>query len=327
MNIHDFRSNPLPNRIIHALLSATQAHSEVNVLMNEYPENNSLLTQMLVALDVFYHLYDDEIDIANVCRALFIPDKTSMISRTIETFTNCATYAKDKTATREILTAGDVLKINSALKAASTEPLLFDTISDDYEQLVKPIWLILNDLYAPQRQYTLLMETAITCYRLLMISETDPIRLQTLTILFSVVYQNEFIFYGLSRQWNLSTDPKIDIASLDIVSALVHILKAFQQMWAYTAILLRVINSKKVELIHLISEDFSQQVSTGIIRVLSESLCIKKRDAEEKLCLSPKTVAKHLTFLEQKSILCSIKNWREVLYFNNVMIDALIKQI
>ncbi|MCL1976244.1 MAG: hypothetical protein FWG61_08810 [Firmicutes bacterium] len=234
-------------------------------------------------------------------------------------------YAKNKVAMTEVLTAGDILKINCAIKTVSAEPLLADEGLADSEQLVESIWSILYDLYNPQRQYPLLLESAIVCYRLLTLPKTDSFTTQTLTILLSTVYQNEFAFNGLLRQWILSIDPKVHIASIDSIDALIQILGVFQSMWAYKTQLLRILKHRKAEIIHLINENFPS--SKGTEQILTKLLCIRRRDLSDRLQLSPKTVTKILKQLEQLNYLHSVKNWRETLYFNNFMIDTLKEQL
>jgi hypothetical protein len=327
LTVQDFRSNPLPDRIIHALLSATQAYAGMDVLVNEYPEKKPILSHMLMSLDVYYQHYDVQPDIVDICHALFIPSRTSVIGRNITTFADCAAYAKNKVTTTEVLTAGDILSINRAIRTEGAESLLLDKVYTDCESLVKSIWPILHAIYDPQRQYPLLLEAAIAFYSFLTLSATNPFSMQTLTILLSTVYQNDFAFYGLLRQWVLFTDPRIHISSMDTVDALTHILEIFQGIWAYTVTLLRTLNHRKTEIINLIDADFSQQTSAGIGQILLESLCIRSRDVSDRLHLSPKTVTKHLKHLEQQNILHSVKHWRETLYFNNLMTDTLKEQI
>jgi hypothetical protein len=149
--------------------------------------------------------------------------------------------------------------------------------------------------------------------------------MHTLAILLSVVYHNDFAFDGLLRQWNLSIDPKVHITSIDSTDALIQILGVFQSMWAYKTNLLRVLKHRKSEIIHIINGSIPS--SKGFDQILTELLCIKRRDLPDKLQLSPKTVAKILKQLEQLNYLHSVKNWRETLYFNNLMIDTLKAQL
>ena len=325
--VQDFRSNPLSDKIICAMISAIQAYTEMDVLVNEYPENKPLLSNMMLSLDVFYRRYNDQPDIESICHALFISNKTSMISKTIEIATSCAEYAKNKVALTEVLTAVDILRVNSAIITSSTEPLLSEKLSNEYEKLVEPIWMILHDLYSPNRQYPLLLEAAIACFRLLTLFEMNTFSQQTMTILLSTVYENEFAFCGLLRQWVLSIDPRGHFSLVDITNALVSIIGVFQKMWAFTAMIMHIINGKRTEIADLIKSIFPQQISIGISSILSESMCIRKRETEDRLNLSSKTVTKLLTQLEQRNILHSVKNWRETLYFNNLMIDILRKQL
>ena len=327
MTIQDFRTSPLPEEIIHALLAATYAYAEMDVLIKEYPQTQSLLSNMLLALDVYYQHYDARPNIADICHALFITDKTNVVGESVTTFAECLAYARNKVVMTEVLTAGDILRINSSIRDLRTEPLSFDVASADCEQIVESIWSILHDLYSPQRQHPLLLEAAIACYCLLILPKSAPISLQTLAILFSNVYQSDVAFCGLLRQWTLSTDPRIHISSMETINALVHILEIFQNMWAYGATLLRLLRHRKAEIIHLISGDFSQQISAGVSQMLSESLCIKRRDVSNRLQLSPKTVTKILKQLEQRNILHSVKSWREMFYFNSLMIDTLKEQL
>jgi len=146
LNIQDFRATPLSDNIIHALISATQAYTELDVLMAEYPDIRPLLSDMILALDVYYQHYDAQPDIVDICKVLFIPDETSMVGRSIATLKNCAAFAKRKIAKTEILTAGDILIIDAAINTADGEFPLPDMIPADCEQLIEQIWSSLYDL-------------------------------------------------------------------------------------------------------------------------------------------------------------------------------------
>jgi len=68
--------------------------------------------------------------------------------------------------------------------------------------------------------------------------------MQSLAIIFSTVYQNHLVFRGLSKQWSLFTDQRLDIASMNIEDALIHILGVFQEVWKYMAMLLCKLSKK-----------------------------------------------------------------------------------
>ena len=264
MTIEGFRLNPLPDCIIHVLLSATQAYAESYTLVNVYPEYRPLLCSMTLALDVYYQNYNKAPNKVDICHALFISDKMSIVGSDIEIFKSCAAYAKNKAAETEVLTAGDVLKIDESVGTVCEEPLTLDKVSAYCEHLIEPIWSILHDLYAPERHYPLLLEAAIACYRLLTVLKEDIPALKTLMILLSTVYRNEFAFCGLIRQWSLFTNPRANVSSMNIVRAIAHVLEVFQGMWTFTATLVRDINRKKVEISNYISGDFPPPVSTSI---------------------------------------------------------------
>ena len=327
MIIQDFRAIPLSDSIVHALISATQAYAELDVLMTEHPETKLLLYDMMLVLDVYYQHYDAQPDIEDVCQALYIPEKKSILSKSMAVFENCLLYAKSKISETEVLTAGDIIKIDDAIRFTDAEFLTPDIVPADCEQLIERIWSILYDLYSPQRQYPLPLEAAIACYRFLALPETKHLTLQTLTILFSTVYENELAFSGFARQWMLSTDPRVHIFSIDASDALAHILEVFRCMWTYTATLIRITKQKKTEVSLCVSMALPQYMPSGCGQFLSESLCTRTHDISDRFNLSQKTATKYLRQLEQKDIVHSVKNWRDVYYFNNLLIDLLKDQL
>jgi len=282
---------------------------------------------MMLALDVYYQHYDVQPDIVDICQMLFIPDETSIVGRSIAALKNCTAYAMSKIAKTEVLTAGDILKIDAAINAADGEFKIPDMIHADCEKLIEQIWSSLYDLYSPNPQHPLLLEAAIACYRILTFPKVHPFNMQTLAVLLSTVFQNELASCGLARQWILSTDPRIHLSSIETSDALAHIQGIFRSMWAFSTTLIRSINQKKIEISHSISMVLPQYAPAGCIKILSESLCIKTRAISEKFGLSQKTATKYLRQLEQESFLHSVKYRREVLYFNSLMIDVLKKQL
>jgi hypothetical protein len=163
MTIQDFRFNSLSDQIINALISASQAFTEADTLLNEYAENKTPIKHMLLAFDVFYCLHSTQPIIDDIYRSLFIPDKTSTIGKTIETYTACADYANEKVKATEVLTAGDLLLINETISTDNIEPFKTKNLPFDLQPYVESVWPILHDLYGPQRQYPLLLETAVAC--------------------------------------------------------------------------------------------------------------------------------------------------------------------
>ena len=136
----------MSNKIIHALLNATQSYAEANVLLSEYPENKPALDYMRLALDICYEVYDSNPDIVDICHSLYINNSTTAIGKKVEMFTACADYTNSKVQETKVLTAVDPLKMDNAIKSISTEFLLLDRVSFDSERLIEPIWSILNDL-------------------------------------------------------------------------------------------------------------------------------------------------------------------------------------
>jgi len=324
MTIQDFRATPLPDRIIHALLEATQAYAEMDVLLNEYTENRPVLSHMLFALDMYYSFYDLEPDIDKIYHSLFVSDKTSETGKAVETLKACMEFAKERALRIDVLTAGDLLRIDNAIKSADMELPALEIPLLNVEQHVETMWSILHDFYDPQQQYPLLLETAIACYRLLALPGWCNLSLQTLRILFSTVYQRDVSFSGLLRQWILLTDPRTHISFMNIEDVLVHILDVFRGMWTYTTALIRALNQRNREIVHLVHTNFPQLASASVDILLSESLCIRNHDISG---VSPKTVIKYLKQLEQEKILYSIKSGREIFYFNNLLADVLRQQI
>jgi len=327
LKINDFRISPLSDKIVNALIEATQAHMKMDVLINEYPTIKPVLSDALLSLDTHYGFFDIQPDIRKICHSLYVLGQTDTPSKIINIIAASMGYAQDKVQKTGILTAGDLLRIDEAIKTANSKPLAAGYCSIEDERKVETIWPILHDLYGPQRQYPLLLETAIACYRFLTFSVDSRIDLLSQAILFSTVHRNNLSFQGLHRQWILSTDPQISLASIDMEDALIHILYVFQRMWAYTTALVRKVNNKREEISQFIKASIPHQIPTEFYHLLTENICIRNRDVSKKLRISPKTAIKHLKMLELEKALYSVKSGREVFYFNNLLIDLLKESI
>lgn len=323
MSVKDFRTNPLPDNIICALIDATAAYANMDALLTEYPSIKAVLTDMLLSLDIYYDLYKLKLNPADICLGLYILDKESVEDKRISVMRSCIEYAQSKVQITGILTAGDILKIDKSIENSSVEQLTVDEHSD----MIGAIWSILHDLYGPQRQYPLLLETAIAYYSFLSLPDAHRLSLRALSILFSVVHQNGLAFRGISMHWTLLTAPRLNIISMGVENALIHILNVFQQMWTYTAALIRKLNDKRKEITQFLELTCPQQASAGFSMLLSESICIRNKDVSSRLRISNKTVIKHLKQLEQEKILFSIKSGREIFYFNNMLFDLLKQTI
>ena len=337
MTTQQFRLTPLSDRVTKSLISAAQAYAEMITLVKEYPENKRILSDMLLALDSYYNHYSMSPSIDDICQMIYITDESSGVGRFIAAVSQCMEYAYNRISKTEVLTAGDILFINNAIRTEpikvekpltrykmEVRPPLSGEVSDNNEQIIECLWEILHDLYAPKQQYSFILEMAIAAYRMLTLLGMH-ISLQTFTILFSVVCRNELAMYGLVRQWTLFTDPIVSVSSMDTESALSHILDIFQGVWEYTSSLMRIINKRKTEISRLLSVELHQHASVG--QLLMESICVTKRDVIRNLHISPNTAKKYLTQLEKRDILRPVKNWREIAYFNNLMIATIKEQL
>ena len=313
----------MSDRIVAALIETTKAQIKTDVLLNEYPTIRPLLSDTLWTLDTYYSFYDSQPDIFRICHSLYVPGQTSSAAQLINTIAASSEYAQNKAHITCVLAAGDLLKIDEAITTTNVAPLTANYHSCGQELRIEALWPILHDLYGPQRQYPLILETAIACYQFLAFSEDDRISLLSQAILFSTIYRNSLAFQGLHRQWLLSTDPQITLSSMDTEDALVHILYVFQQMWEYKTELIRKLNNKRDEIIQFIEATFSRQIPVEFHQLLAGNMCIRNQDVTEKLRLSAKTAIKYLKMLEQENALYSIKSGREVFYFNNMLLDLL----
>jgi hypothetical protein len=327
LTIQDFRQNPLSDRVIDALLAATQAYAQADVLMNEYQEVQPTLSPMLFALDLYYEHYGAQNSIEEILHNLYIPNKKNALSDKIDVFVACMEFAEKKVKITDVLTAGDLLKIDDAIKCSDKSLLSTNAAQTGDKKLIQDIWPMLHSFYSPERQYPLLLEAAIVCYSLLTLPESRSLALRTINILLSCSHQGNSVHNGLLRQWILSTNPRTGMSSLNAEDAIIHITGVFRDMWIYTAKLIRNINQKQAGTFKLIEEHFPHRIPAGIRQYLSEYLCIRNRDVMERSTLSLKTVIKYLRELEERKVVSSVKCGREVYYFSNVLTDLLYQQV
>ena len=323
MTLDDFRARALSDKIVKALIEATEAYVTMDVLVNEHLTIRPALSDILLSLDSYYSLLDIQPDICHICHSLYVPIQTDTITRTIRTIVASIGYAQDRLETIGVLTAGDLLRIDDAVNNTSVELLTACCYSSNQESKIGIVWSILHDLYGPKRQHTLIMETAVACYRFLTLSSDCSLNLQTLIILFSALFRNNLAFQGLQRQWILSTDPQLNLCSIDIEDALTHILEVFKVMWKYTTVFIRRLNDKQNEISQFIIKRLPVQTSEGFHKLLAGNLCLRNQYVSEILHISPKTAIKHLKMFEQENALYSIKTGREIFYFNNMLLDLL----
>ena len=325
--MNDFRNNPLSDKIVCALINATESYAKVNVLLNEFPSTKSALSVFLLSLDIYYSFYYAKPDILQICRNLYIQDQNSDITGIVDVISKCTKYANKKEQTTYVLTAIDLFRIDRAISTVSIAPLMVDDSSTEPEYKIEAVWTVLHNIYGPQRQYPLLLETSIAVCKLYLFSSEYRFNMQTLIILLSILYKNKFAFQGLHRQWVLSTDPRLDLDTLAYEDAIIHVLSVFQQMWEHLITLIRSINNKRDEISKLIHIEPFRQLSAGFYELLAENVCIRNKDVTEKLCVSSKTAIKNLKQLEQEQILSAVKKGRELFYFNNLFLDLLKQSI
>ena len=325
--MNDFRNNLLSDKIVCALINATESYTKMDVLLNEFSSTQSALSDFLLSLDVYYNFFYTKPDILQICINLYIRDQSSDTTGIVDVISKCTKYANNKAQTTDVLTAIDLFRIDRAISTVSTAPLMEDGSSIVPEYNIEAVWTILHNIYGPQRQYPILLETSIAIYKLCLFSSEYCFNIQTLIIFLSILYKSKFAFQGLHRQWTLSTDPRLDFNTMADEDAIIHVLSVFQQMWEHSATLIRSINYKRDEISKLIRIEPFRQLSAGFSELLAENVCIRNQDVTEKLCISSKTAIKNLKQLEQEQILIAAKKGREIFYFNNLFLDLLKQSI
>ena len=323
MNTNEFRKGHVPAGIINALVESIRAHAKMEVLLNEHPNSSPVLSDILLSLDIYYGLYDIQPDICQIVQSLYVPDRSTVIAETIHAISACVEYAQNKANITDVLTAGDLLRIDQAIKTTNTKLLMADEFISESEQKIKEVWSVLHDLYGPERQYPLLLEAVLAFYQLCTLQERCRPGLHTIRILLSTLYKCNLTFSGLQMQWILLTDPRSNLSSMNTDDAIVHILHVFQRMWKCSVTLIHRLDSKRNEMEQSIYDDSGKQMPKEIPRLLVENLCIKNRDVSEKMQVSPKTAIKYLKLMERRELLYSLKAGREVFYFSSVLLDLL----
>ena len=323
MNTNEFRMGHVSSRVINALAESIRAHAELEVLLNEHPNNLPVLSDILLSLDVYYSLYDIQPDVCRIVQSLYVPEQSTVTAETIHSIAACVEYAQNRVNKTDVLTAGDLLRIDRVIKTANTKLLTADGFISESEQQIKEVWSILHDLYGPERQYPLLLEAALAFYQLCTLPEYYRPGLHTIKILLSTLYKCNLTFSGLQMQWALLTDPRSNLLSANTDDAIVHILHVFQWMWKCSATLIRRLNSKRKEIEQNVHDNSGKQMPKVIARLLVENICIRNRDISEKMQVSAKTAIKYLKLLEQHELLYSLKSGREVFYFSSVLLDLL----
>ena len=161
MTIQDFRTNPLSNKIVDSLLSATEAYAQADALINEHKKIMPIINHMLLALDIYYSFYNVQPMIGDICHGLYIPNNGSAFNRNVEIYNACTEFAKKKVFSTGVLTAGDLFRIDNAIKSKEAGSVSLESVSCNSEAQLESIWTVLHSIYGPQRQYPLVLETAI----------------------------------------------------------------------------------------------------------------------------------------------------------------------
>lgn len=139
MSVKDFRSNSLSDKIVYSLIEATQAYSSMDVLLNEYPAIKPVLHDMLLSFDIYYDRYDTHPDIADIYFGLFIPNQMIESGKNATVIRACLECAQNKIKMTDVLTAGDILKIDRAIKNVNIEHLAIDGPSQNQRQTCQSV--------------------------------------------------------------------------------------------------------------------------------------------------------------------------------------------
>jgi len=279
-------------------------------------------TKDLLLLVELYHYATHKVldcDFNNALLGLYTDKPTNIISKTIYVLRECMRYAKHRVSETEVLTAVDLLKINSALTDSETKALEEGDIPSVV--LVDDIWNILHDLYNPGKRYPILLETAIAVYRLLTLHPQWKVDLWTLCVLLDAVYPEQIKLSGISLQWLMLVDPEKPLSTYDAESAIVLLLSIFESVWRHNCKMFFVMREKELEILNTIHEFLPKLREDRILSVLTKSICLSNASFREITGVSHGTAVNHLKIAESVEVLYSTMDGRERLYFNKIICD------
>lgn len=325
MTISELRRSSLPDEFVDKLCIATEAHSELATLRKLHPELTIITQQLLFLFDTYSHFFTgDSIPIKTIIHDSFIHNPMSEVSRFVNAYDGCRTYAANRVAEASVLTAIDIVKINRTLcntyesQLSEKDPFL------DHLPCIDSFWLILRELYGPKQQYPHLLEAAIAFVRFLTHGDEEKPSILALSILLSHIPDGKLSFDGLLSQWALYTDPRWTFThSKDHNSILLHVLSVFENTWRFHSRMFYDMIDIEKKISQRLKISNPAATSFKMTRLLSQSVCLRIADMKEKLGVSLKTASNRLKELEQVGVLYSVKVGRDQFYFNNIYCDYL----
>ena len=278
---------------------------------------------------MYYHAMHKSLDCDFDSTLLsFYTDKPiNNIPNDIHVLRECIRYAKQKVFETKVLTAVDLLKINSTIVDSDKKILDDDNVPSAV--LVNDIWSILHDLYNPDKRYPLLLEAAVAAYRLLTLQLQWNVDLWTLCILLEAVFPEpeNLKITGISLQWLVRVDPEKPLSAYDAESAVLLILSIFESIWRYNCEIYLAMREKEKE-IHNIIQNLSPKLYTSkVLAALTDNLCLSNISFRQKTGVSHGTAVNYLNELERIGVLYSQIVNKERLYFNKIFCDFAREQL
>ena len=326
MDVKTFRASPLSDQVVTSLTNAAMAQSEWKTILSICKPPDG--TKDLLALSEIYHhtaYRGQACDFDDALFSLYTSKPTSSMSHDLYVLCECMRYAKHKVSKTNVLTATDLLKINSALIDSDTKILEYD--DPPYIVFVNDIWSILHDLYNPDKRYPLLLETVIATYRLLTLQPQWKVDLWTLRVLFEATYPEDLEISGISLQWLMLVDPEKPLSAYDMENAVLLLLSVFENIWKHNYVIYLAMRVKELELLNTLQDLLPKLREDRILSTITRNISLSNASFREKTGVSHGTAVNCLKEAENFGILFSKMNGRERLYFNKMICDFARKQL
>ena len=319
-------SVPLSDLMLKTLINANESYAELNTIVRLYPLTEAIKNALWIN-ELYYQKENtnSENNINNILLDTFYPNQT--ISNNADIMRCCMIYAKQQISEASVLTAADILKINSVFSNNNAEILKINTTMTFPFAQIEYLWEILHFLYLPDKKMPFIFDAAMAFCKIITLPFDTKIDMRTLIILFSFVFQKEYIFWGISKQWKILIDPRLKLSEYSPDEAVVKILSVFENTWRDSCELIYKIKTAANEIPVILQDKLPQLCSHNIMSLLKNNICLKNSGVQEKLGISNKTVISYLKSLEENSIISSKKFGKSKLYFNEILCEVLRKHI
>ena len=323
-----FLKEPPSNDIFRALLNAVETYGMLEGTM--LYDDADFLEQLMLSreLRLINALSGKDYTYEDILARLSLKNDDDEIYRQVTSYNLSKEFIVCKLSLYKIIPAIDILRVNCFLRTHNQIVLSDTDFIDAYDDLAQAINnKILRVFYGLNSESHIFLRLAATHYLINMNISNYELDILTLDILFSTIIQNGQTplqaSIWLAKYKVLNVNWRFEAINESFETAIIDFLNYLKDEFYSASIILCNRRGKLDGITETLRQNIPKAYCNHLTDLLYNKICIRNSDFIDTLHVSPMTAIKYTKILEDNQLITGIKQGREKIYFNNVLISLI----